>query len=442
MISSDRIFLGKTNSSSVLIKILYSISAIFVALLAIPLFFNFSNFKFFLRNVRIEGYLLDNMGGIPFPFFGFLLLVSFIIICFVKYRTIIKSFKRIDVFILVSSTIFLITMFLSKTAILAVVQILLFPLLLWLLSFFNIEKKISQYYILGATFWAIAHFCSIFYLNNYSLIAPFDRSTVYETIFNYQIYQGLISYVNVLTVLSVAILYFLIKEKKITRLVFLSLSSVVVLYVSALSSQRQYAVDLILISFFFLIICLFNKKIQRRNKIIVIFVISFVWCLSIFFVHSGGTTAPKRLLNTVLGVNKMLAEAAPVDNIQSYGLERVDHIDNTLYSISDRVKVDKIKAIISGTGRVQSGAHNFILDLIDGFGFLGAFAYIFLLFSAFFRFIKPCVNVKLNLLVIILLLALAIVGSMFNSPLTQPYYFLNFLFVAWLVASDTNSKEF
>jgi O-antigen ligase len=78
------------------------------------------------------------------------------------------------------------------------------------------------------------------------------------------------------------------------------------------------------------------------------------------------------------------------------------------------------------------------LDLISGSGFLGAIAYFSLLFGAFWRFARPCIskNTSLQLSFIILLFLMAGAGSMVNSPLTQPYYFLNLLFVAWFIASD------
>jgi O-antigen ligase len=251
---------------------------------------------------------------------------------------------------------------------------------------------------------------------------------------------------------AVGVLYFLLKEKKMYVAVVLGLALIIVLYVSALSSQRLYAVDLLLITMFLIFICICNKGIQRRNKIVGFVAIFLVWCLSLLLVHnSAGASAPKRLLNTVLGVNELYNDRVGADLnlddvIERYddvGMERIKHINETFDSLKDRAKKSVLSGVISGTGQVHSGSHNFILDLISGSGFLGALSYFLLLFGAFWKIIRPCFNKNTfyQLSFIILLFLMAGAGSMVNSPLTQPYYFLNLLFVAWFIASDFQTKE-
>jgi hypothetical protein len=427
-------------------------TAVLVTLLSVPLFVNLQKFELFIRHVRKQFYWPGGMDGIPFPFFAFLLVIIFLLVCLANSGNILKKIRRIDIVFFALFAVFLFITFLSSYSIASIFQLLLFPVLLWLVSFFNLDIKLSKYFLFGAVFFAFFHLLSILYLNNWSLIKPFPRHLIYESIFNYQIYQALISYVNVLTLVAVAIVYFSIKENKIWRLISLACALILVLYVSALSSQRQYAVDLILISMFFISLCIFAKKIRRRNKLVVLSAMIIVWGLSIFLVHnSAGASAPKRLLNTILGINEMYSDALGTDLVyegiterhDNAGMERVGHMSDTIYSIKDRVKNNKIGAIISGTGQVHSGSHNFILDLISGSGLLGALSYFLLLFGAFWKFIRPCFNkstfYQLSFLILLFLMAGA--GSMVNSPLTQPYYFLNLLFVAWFIASDIQTKK-
>lgn len=445
--SSDRILLAVKSESSIFTKSYFWIAAILSTVLAVPLFINIQKFEFFIRNVRTDGYLAGGMEGIPFPFFAFVLVVMFLLLGLLNCLSIIKLLKRSDIVFFASFALFIFIAFLSSYSIASIFQLLLFPVLLWLVSFFNLDIKLSKYFLFGAVFFALLHLLSILYFNNWSLVKPFPRHLIYESIFNYQIYQALISYVNVLTVVAVGVLYFLLKEKKMYVAVVLGLALIIVLYVSALSSQRLYAVDLLLITMFLIFICICNKGIQRRNKIVGFGAIFLVWCLSIFLVHnSAGASAPMRLLNTVLGINELYSDRVGVDfNLDDamkrhgdVGMERLQHIQETFNSLNNRVRSNKLSGIIGGTGQVHSGSHNFILDLISGAGFLGAFAYFTLLFGAFWRFARPCIskNTSLQLSFIILLFLMAGAGSMVNSPLTQPYYFLNLLFVAWFIASD------
>lgn len=447
MINSERISLVVNRNSTKCKKSLYWMAAVFITFLSIPLFVNLKYFNLFLRQIQIEGYLQGGLEGIPFPFFGIFLVVIFLLVGLIKYRSIIKLLKRSDIVYFTSFALFLFIAIFSKYSIASILQLLLFPSLLWLVSFFNIDVKLAKYFLFGAISFTILHLMSILQLNNWSLTAPFPRHLVYESLFHYQIYQGLISYVNVLTVASVAILYILLKEKRTWITILLALALIIVLYVSSLSSQRQYAVDLLLITMFLIFICICNKGIQRRNKIVGFGAIFLVWCLSIFLVHnSAGASAPMRLLNTVLGINELYSDRVGVDfNLDDamkrhgdVGMERLQHIQETFNSLNNRVRSNKLSGIIGGTGQVHSGSHNFILDLISGAGFLGAFAYFALLFGAFWRFARPCIskNTSLQLSFIILLFLMAGAGSMVNSPLTQPYYFLNLLFVAWFIASD------
>jgi low affinity Fe/Cu permease len=448
--ATDRITLSITTGSTPLLRAYYWAASLFVSVLGIPLFINLNTLELFIRNVRVSGYMQGGMQGIPFPFVGCVLLVMLLSICLYKYKTIIDSLRRSDLLIIVFFSVFLLTALLSEYSFASIIQLILFPVLLWIVSFFYISNRMSRNYIVGIVAFSFLHFTSILYLNSWSLVSPFSRSLVYESFFNYQIYQGLISYVNVLTLAGVGILYFLIKEKRLPLVLNLGASFALVMYVSALSSQRQYAVDLLLVSIVVLYLCFFCKSYKRTNKIVAVIALALVWCLSTFLVNnSAGASAPKRLLDTVFGVKEIYSDTlhtdVPVDTAITrhniVGMERVVHVNTTLNSIFNRIKGGRLAFIISGSGKVHSGSHNFILDIISGAGILGAIAYIGMLFCTAWRFFRPCLtkHYKNQLPFILLLFSMAGAGSMVNSPLTQPYYFLNLIFVSWFIVSDSQS---
>ena len=95
-----------------------------------------------------------------------------------------------------------------------------------------------------------------------------ERYIVYETVFYYQIYQGLISYVNVLTLAALFVLYYLLQENDLKKTILLSFIFALLLYISALSIQRLFLLDFIIISLILICLVFFQKSIKFFNKII------------------------------------------------------------------------------------------------------------------------------------------------------------------------------
>ena len=98
--------------------------------------------------------------------------------------------------------------------------------------------------------------------------------------------------------------------------------------------------------------------------------------------------------------------------------------------------------LLLGQGIVHSGSHNFIIDMIYGAGIIGTIFYFVFLVWTFIIFTRP-IFLKRNsyhAFFIVALLLMSGVGSMVNSPLTQPYYFLSLLFIAWSIVSASKQQ--
>ena len=422
-------------------KILDTIIKIFIFLLPIPLFINLQNLNFFIINLLKTSYVDDNIKKIPFPFFGFLNLLLFIIIFLFYIKNIVRNLNKEYYLLLGFLFLFIISAVLSGYSIPSIIQLVLFPTLLFAITFLNIDKKYAKYYILGISFFALVHLISYFVLNGYSFLKAAERYIVYETVFYYQIYQGLISYVNVLTLAALFVLYYLLQENDLKKTILLSFIFALLLYISALSIQRLFLLDFIIISILLICLVFFQKSIKFFNKIISLIALFISWLLSIFFVNSSsGTSAIKRIFNTIVRLIGYSREKGNVDI--SNGLERVDNINRVLQERMFIYKEKGFVGLLLGQGIVHSGSHNFIIDMIYGAGIIGTIFYFVFLVWTFIIFTRP-IFLKRNsyhAFFIVALLLMSGVGSMVNSPLTQPYYFLSLLFIAWSIVSASKKQ--
>ncbi len=420
----------------------------FVSLLSVPFFINLQSFELFIRHTQRDGYLQGGMGGIPFPVFGSLLVMVLLIVASLNIKGILRQLRTYDVFLLVSLFVFLVLSFVSRYSLTEIVQLLMVPVLLGLGSFFAIDGKLGRYFLYGSAVFVSLHLFSIISLNGWTLSRPFLRYIVYESIFYYQIYQGLISYVNVLTICGVMLLYVLFKQERLWKAIIIGFFLSLVLYVASLSSQRSFALDLIVISGLVLFASITRNAIAARNKWTGIVAVLLAWALSLFAVNNdSGDTGIGRLVKTF----DRISDAAAISGLPSGGeqkplgdgLERVSHVFETMDSLKTTMEGDKFAVLFKGTGNVHSGSHNFILDMVSGAGVIGALFFFVFALGAAWRLVGPVMKGKKAVPVafIVAMSLMMFLGSMVNSPMTQPYYFLNFMFIAWIVVSDSVEQD-
>lgn len=432
----DRIELELPLGNDFKSRALRIISKTLCFLLAVPLFINLKNFSFFIHNVKLNSYFQDGIDGIPFPFFGFMALLLLVLTAAFYLKNIIKTLEKMDYILLAFLFLFILAGLASSYKLTSLIQLLLLPILLWLTSFFRIDDRLKKYFIGGLLAFSFLHLLSFFILNDFSFTKMALRHAVYEVIFHYQIYQCLISYVNVLTLGGLFVIYRLFQQTELKKSIFLGFSFILLMYLASLSVQRLVALDFIVITFVIFVLII-SKKNKFYNKIISLSSLIISWLLSIFFVNSSsGSSMTSRLFQTTSSLNNL----SMTGNL-SDGLERISNLRKVIEELSVIYNEKGIVGLFFGQGIVHSGAHNFIIDMLYGAGIIGALFFFAFLFTSFAKFVRPVFTKKTSYqaLFIIGLFLMAGFGAMVNSPLTQPLYFLPLLFIAWSIVSDSKN---
>jgi hypothetical protein len=439
----DRIELELPLGNDFKSRALRIISKTLCFLLAVPLFINLKNFSFFIHNVKLNSYFQDGIDGIPFPFFGFMALLLLVLTAAFYLKNIIKTLEKMDYILLAFLFLFILAGLASSYKLTSLIQLLLLPILLWLTSFFRIDDRLKKYFIGGLLAFSFLHLLSFFILNDFSFTKMALRHAVYEVIFHYQIYQCLISYVNVLTLGGLFVIYRLFQQTELKKSIFLGFSFILLMYLASLSVQRLVALDFIVITFVIFVLII-SKKTKFYNKIISLSSLIISWLLSIFFVNSSaGSSMTSRLFQTISRLNNlsMTGNLSNGTGNLSNGLERISNLRKVIEELSVIYNEKGIVGLFFGQGIVHSGAHNFIIDMLYGAGIIGALFFFAFLFTSFAKFVRPVFTKKTSYqaLFIIGLFLMAGFGAMVNSPLTQPLYFLPLLFIAWSIVSDSKN---
>lgn len=375
----------------------------------IPLFFDFSVFDFYIQKPANLHELFRVHLGIPVP----LALFSYII--YQAYGWLQIKVKSDDFaylllhrrgFNLVIATLG-IYLFLFGMSLPKVIQITL-PLLLMVNMIVpnNLDTRsiIIKYYLMGITLFCTVHLISIYFKNNYTFIGV-DRYMNFGTIFSYQIYQSLVTYINVLSLFILLFLYELIfnpRNKLIKLVVIMSL----IIY-AGFGGSRMLLADMGVL-FLVAILC---AKLHKPKYFFVWFVIFLLILATDFNPFS--------------------------ESFHKLELEGTKNRTDLWVMAFNQIYPNLDKFIFFGDGSLTYLAHNFFINLIHGVGLMPMIIITMLILMIF----KNCTiytrTTKSNIF-IIGAYTMLLLNSLFNTAFTQPLYMSNFLLIIGLVIAPSS----
>ena len=258
---------------------------------------------------------------------------------------------------------------------------------------------IIKYYSIGIVLFSAIHLISIYFNNNQTFIGV-DRYMNFGTIFSYQIYQSLVTYINVLSLFILLFLYeffFCPRNKLIKIITIISL----VVY-AGFGGSRMLIADMSLI-----FLAVITTTILYRSRYF--FILIVVILLLIIFDFNPFAES----------LNKLNLEGT--QNRTDLWLMAIDQI----YSNLD-------KLIFFGDGTLTYLAHNFFLNLINGVGLIPMIIITILIVMIFRNIIIYSSTTKRTIFIFVAY-AMLLVNSMFNTAFTQPLYMANFFIIIGLI---------
>lgn len=238
-------------------------------------------------------------------------------------------------------------------------------------------------------------------------------SLEFPMFFGVSIYQSLVSYPAVLSIFFTLLIYCYFGDvtKGLTK-VLIGFSILIVSILMLLSARKSVFIELVWISF--VLICVFpwflkNKKTLQRWVLNIIAIFSLIAIVG-FFVKM--TPSFDRIYNS-LGNSTFTGGR---DEIFSKAIEMLSN---------------DLLGFLFGFGGGDYSFHNFFLDLVFRLGLISTMVYFVALSSAGYSFFKRFLLLGISIRTFSFF---CIIGQLFiqllvNSPLTQPYYVINFCFV-------------
>ena len=370
-----------------------------------PLFIDAGDLSFFIYLPPIGD--LDAMHNtkpsIPLPIvtFSLFLLLSAgainVVNSFLKINVICKMCRGIATTLVI---VYAIIFALLEVNIKTIIQVLMGFLLISSLQIISERRYLNscaKFYLSGIAVWLSMHTLSMLYYNNFSLIG-IDRNWNFPIFFGIYIYQSLVSYAAIPSIFLIFSLFmYMEKGGKKLSIIALLLSGLV----GFISETRLFVIDyLMIIAIFLMFHRCANTKILSLKTLKVKAIIMLIVLLMF-----GANFYTKRV-------------------VQKGAQDRFELISMGLNEITE-----KSSLILWGSGAKHSYAHNYFIDFILNYGFLALLLLLIALLYNVYN-ISRKIDFSKNLHVyILMLLAVSITNSTFNTAITQ-LLFLGNLVVA------------
>ncbi|ENN6470423.1 hypothetical protein AB9X29_004244 [Vibrio vulnificus] len=402
----------------------------FISLLAIlipiPLFFDLVTFNFVYSEYPFGH---ETKFPIPIGLFAFcLLMVLFYLLSILKgssYQHVLSGNVRYFIFVGVLF-LFLNGIFISGLSFVRLLQLVLPILFFLLLSLFKDEYKNRTLFLIGIFSFSIFTALHLLSLLLFSEELFEVSSLEFPMFFGTSIYQSLVSYPAVLSLYFTLFifLYFSGVVKGFSRL-FTVFSLFVVCFLMLLSARKSVFIEMGWVIFVFLFISPWFLRTKKKidNWVINFFQILFYLMIAIALVRL--TPSLERISDSF------------VSNTFTGGRFEI-------YSKAIDIISSDLTGFLFGFGGGVYSFHNFFLDLVFRLGLISTVVYLLVLTSVgyfiYYKVVYRGITIRLFSLV-------CIAGQLFiqllvNSPLTQPYYVINYCFVLLCVIYISNPSKF
>ncbi|NYT60517.1 hypothetical protein H0A65_16475 [Alcaligenaceae bacterium] len=387
-----------------------------VAFVPLPIFLDLRSLTILLeRNFIIED------GKIPFPLGGVTFAAAmaasylFSILYKTEYKTLLTP-RAMGYFVFFSIIPFVIyTNLVSGLSMVRVAQLILPILAFSIISIpqkENTQKLFALSFFLGGGVFYVVHFSSLLLVSqDIFSINYIDFSFVYD----YLIYQSLVTYPGVLSIYFFCGLALLLSFRyglmpKLTLLFILIIVLVLLLMASRRASLIEVGGGFFILIFGSLVFSVLRNKVR---------ILSIITIIAALFISP--------FLYGVI-INSPLYERA----INSYSAGTFDSGRLDIYDAALTYFFANIKVLMIGAGGDSAvGFHNFFLDTIYRIGLIGLLLYaimFFYLFRKFRKFIQIDSAQKYTKKILLMVIAyLLLIQTFVNTSITQPYYALNFL---------------
>lgn len=367
----------------------------------LPIFFDLLTFNLFINKISENEYSSNNGISIPIGIFSIIFLLLFnirnvkLLIIFNKFTAL--SFILLFICFINIDLLRLISIFFPLLYILILIGVASNKIIL---------KNISIGYLLGVCILIFGHFSYIFI--NYE---TFDSTYLFYTFYSYEIYQALISYSAVLSMLANTFLilsYLNYKNKLFFIFITLSLIS---FFIVSMGMRKAALFDLILsciLLLCFIFFDLFNRKINFLKIVFLIFILALIYFL-IFI-----SPLSHRELDFEFAYDQR-------GNAYEFFLNFVDNLS--------------FIQLLFGQELEWGGYSNFFIQLFLSIGIIGSSIYAFLIIFLAILFYKnlffPSQHLnKFEKYWFILFVLFSFVASNFiNMNLQLPFYIINLSFI-------------
>lgn len=375
----------------------------------IPLFFDFSALNFFIHKPSNLNDMFSIHLGIPVPLSLF---------CYVLYQVygwvhiqnksndfVFLLFNRKNLNLIVASLgIYFLAFGMSIPKLVQITLPLLLMINMIVPNNSNTRNGIVKNYCLGIGFLCSVHLLSIYMQNNHSLIGV-DRYMNFGTIYSYQIYQSLVTYINVLSLFSLLFFYEVLsnpKNKLIKLIVMLGL-----ILNAGFGGSRMLMGDMLVLSLVASIyLMLHNRKV---------FFLFIAIVLLVFFTGLHPFT----------------------ESLHKFELEGTQNRTVLWFIAFDEIYPMLDKYLFFGDGNLTYLAHNFFINLIHGVGLLPMLIITILIAITFKNIGIYSTSVKSSIFIVGAFIML-LLNSSFNTAFTQPLYMTNFLIIIGLIISPVS----
>lgn len=382
-------------------------------LISIPLFFDLVYFDFVYSESPFGH---ETKFPIPVGLFAFCFLMVFFYLFSIfkgsSYQHVLSGNIR---YFIVVGVIFLFFngIFISGLSFVRLFQLVLPLLFFFLLSVFKDEYKNRTFFFIGVFSFSIFTSLHLLSLVVFSEELLKVSSLEFPMFFGASIYQSLVSYPAVLSLYFTLFifLYFSDVTGWFTK-VFIVFSLFVVCFLMLLSARKSVFIEIGWVLFVLLFISPWFLKTKKKLGY---WLVDFLLILSFITIASALvwlTPSLERISSSF------------VNNTFTGG--RLEIFSSAIDIISS-----DLTGFLFGFGGGGYSFHNFFLDLIFRLGLISAIVYLLILAS-----IGYCLYCKIasSGITIRLFSFVCIVGQLFiqllvNSPLTQPYYVVNYCFV-------------
>jgi hypothetical protein len=372
----------------------------------IPLFFDFSVFDFYINKPVDLHELFRIHLGIPVPLALF---------CYIFYQAYgwlqiqVKSndfrylllHRRNFNLMILALGIYLLLFGMNLPKLIQITLPLLLLVNMVIPNNLDTRSIIIKNYSIGIALFSAIHLLSIYLQNNQSFTSV-DRYMNFGTIFSYQIYQSLVTYINVLSLFSLLFLHELISNPRNHFIKLIIMIALIIL--AGFGGSRMLLADmatLLLVAMTYLVL----YKPKYFFAFFIIPVLAFI-----FDFHPFGES-----------LNKLKLEGTQ---------NRTD-----LWLISfDQIYPKLDEFLFFGDGTLTYVAHNFFINLINGVGLLPMIIITILIMVILRNIVIYSPNSQ-STIFMFGAYTMLLLNSFFNTSFTQPLYMSNFLIITGLIIS-------